>query len=382
MAVKKLGRDSLIRGRGAVWVACCLGVSVARVPASETLMERSLDRPVIPVSPEHPWRAVHVANAAILSPEESPDGLWRLYLRGSGYFPAEGGTPEENFHDSIGLFVQHAEGFSPSGPWKPCPGNPVIVHGHKDGYDGKNLLDCAPVWGKKKNGGDVLVMLYKGVSYRDGECLAGAYSTDGGKSFTKFPINPMQRYIGPCDVVFHRNKYYVFYGDAKFDPQLGRLTDRLRTYLAVVGNLADFAAAPRRLALDVGPQGSFDSRSVHGGRIFRLENRWYMVYQCSSRFIDYPDRFHVAWSDDLLKWTKVDNPKPFFMRGKAGTWDEAGIWYGEVFEHGHTLYMYYEGWGSGRPGYDRSRPYMPGGRSQTGLASVSVERFLQWCDGK
>ncbi|WP_197231834.1 hypothetical protein [Novipirellula artificiosorum] len=41
--------------------------------------------------------------------------------------------------------------------------------------------------------------------------------------------------------------------------------------------------------------------------------------------------------------------------------------------------MYYEGWGSGTPGYDREQPYIPGGRSQAGLASVSVERFLRWC---
>lgn len=354
----------------------CLGA------AAEPLMVRSSDQPVIPISEEHPWRSVHVANAAILSPEESPDGFWRLYLRGSGFFPEEGGRPEEHYHDSIGLFIQRPDNFSPNGPWQPYSENPVIVHGPKDSYDGKHLLDCAPVWGKTTNGSDVLVMLYKGISYKEGECLAGAYSRDMGKSFSKFHINPMQQYIGPCDVIFHNNQYYIYYGDAKFDPEKGRLTDHLRTYLAIVNTPADFADAPRRLALDVGPKGSFDSRSVHGGRIFRLKDRWYMVYQCSRRFIDYPDRFHVAWSDDLLTWTKVENPKPFFMRGDAGTWDEGGIWYGEVFEHNGTLYMYYEGWGSGRPGYDRSRPYVPGGRSQTGMASVSVERFLQWCDGK
>jgi len=32
-----------------------------------------------------------------------------------------------------------------------------------------------------------------------------------------------------------------------------------------------------------------------------------------------------------------------------------------------------------RAGSDRETPYAPGGRSQTGLASVSVQAFLEWC---
>jgi hypothetical protein len=359
----------------------CLILFGWKAEAAGTLMQRTFAGPVIPISKNHPWRAVHVANAAILSPEESPDGLWRLYLRGSGYFPDEGGTPEENYHDSLGLFFQEEDDFSPLGPWTAYEGNPILVHGPKNAYDGKHLLDCAPVWGEAEDGSALLVMLYKGVSYNDGECLAGACSSDG-MSFDKYSVNPMQRYIGPCDVIFYDERYYIFYGDAKYDPQRRRLTDRLRMYLAVVEDPVDFENAPRQLVLDVGPAGAFDSRSVHGGRIFQLKDRWYMVYQCSSRFIDYPDRFHVAWSDDLIRWMKVENDEPFFERGEAGAWDEGGIWYGDVFEHKGTLYMYYEGWGSGRPGYDRGQPYMPGGRSQTGLASVSVRSFLKWCKGK
>lgn len=344
-----------------------------------TLMQRALDKPAIPIDRNHPWRAVHVANAAILTPEESPDGRWRMYLRGSGFFPAEGGSQEEHYHDSIGLLTQEAATFSPSGPWKEHPGNPILAHGPREGYDGKHLLDCAPVWGKDRNGKDVLLMFYKGVSYGNGGCLAGACSTDGGLTFAKFAANPLQERSGPCDAVFHQGRYYIFYGDVKYDPVKRKPTDRLKTYLAITADPADFANAPRRLALDTGPKGAFDSHSVHGGRIFKLNRRWYMVYQCSDRHMDYPDRFHVAWSDDLVNWTKVVHAQPFFTRGEAGTWDEGGIWYGEVFEHQGTLYMYYEGWGTGRPGYDRDTPYAPGGRSQTGLASVPVARFLEWC---
>ena len=343
-------------------------------------MQRMGDEPVFPIDHDHPWRAVHVANAAILTPEESPDGRWRMYIRGSGYFPEED-SPRGNYHDSIGLFTQKPHRFSPRGPWKKHSKNPILVHGPDDGYDGKHLLDCAPLWVKGREGfPDKFHMFYKGVSHDNGAgCLAGAYSTDGGRSFTKFESNPMKEYAGPCDAVYHNNQYYIFYGDLKFDLKTGQPTDRLKIYLAITSDPKKIGDAKRHLVIDTGPEGSYDNLSVHGGRIFKLNDRWYMVYQCSDRHVDYPNRFHVAWSDNLVDWSKVDNPRPFFKRGEPAQWDECAIWYGEVFEYEKTLYMYYEGWGSGQPGYDREKPYAPGGRSQIGLASVSVQAFLDWC---
>ena len=104
-----------------------------------------------------------------------------------------------------------------------------------------------------------------------------------------------------------------------------------------------------------------------------------MVYQGSDRHFDFPDRFHVAYSDDLLNWTKVQNTRPFFERGPAGRWDQGGIWFGEVFELDGMLYMYYEGWGCEGSVPDRDEPYFAGGHSSTGCASVSKEAFLKWC---
>lgn len=355
-------------------VAAFAGMLV--LPASAVLMQRVGDAPVIAIDPAVQWRSIHVANAALMTPDESPDGRWRLYIRGSGRFPEESSNPKRNYHDSIGFFTQEADRFSPQGPWKEHPGNPVLVHGKEAGYDGKHLLDCTPVWCPSRA---ALYMFYKGMSYHAGGCLAVAVSTDGGVSFFKSPANPLQRRTGPCDTVFHDNRFYVFYGETKYNFKTRRPTEKLKIYLVVVDDPSEFSSAPRRLVLDTGAPGSFDSESVHGGRIFKLNNRWYMVYQCSAKHMDYPDRFHVAWSDNLLLWNKVENPEPFFIRGPAGSWDEGAIWYGEVFEHKDKLYMYYEGWGSGRPGYNRNKPYVRGGRSQTGLAETSVEAFLKWC---
>jgi len=243
------------------------------------------------------WRAIHVANAAVLTPRESPDGRWRLYIRGSARFPEEGSDRRTNYHDSIGLFTQEAEEFSPYGHWLEHPGNPILTHGDAQGYDGKHLLDCSPVWGKE----DILYMFYKGVSYGQGSCLAGAYSKDGGHTFTKFSTNPLQRHVGPNDVVFHGGMYYVFYGDAKFNAAAKRNTDRLKIYVAVTPGPADLARAARHLAIDVGPPGSLDCHSVNGARIFRLGTRWFMIYQASAVHFDYPDRFHVAHSTNLIK---------------------------------------------------------------------------------
>jgi hypothetical protein len=377
MKFKKYAMPSRVH---AVCTGLLAGLCVQCAAGNDALMQRVGRDPVFPIDPQHAWRSIHVANAAVLPPDESPDRRWRLYIRGSGRFPGEGDDRERNYHDSIGLFTQEAENFSPHGPWEEYPGNPILVHGPEDGYDGKHLLDCSPVWGRSEDGeSDMLYMFYKGVSYDGGGCLAGAVSTDGGLSFSKFDTNPLQRRIGPCDVVYHKGRYHIFYGDTKYDAAKGRPTDRLKTYLAVTSDPAGFAAAPRYLALDIGSAGSFDSVSVHGGRIFRLNTRWYMVYQCSARHMDYPERFHVAWSDDLIRWEKVENPAPFFERGDSGTWDEGAIWYGEVFEHEGMLYMYYEGWGGGAQGVDRDKPYFRGGRSQTGLACVSVSAFLAWC---
>ena len=356
------------------------GAALCHSGDGAALFERWVGNPLFPVDRSANWRSIHIANAAVLTASESPDGLWRLYVRGSGRFPRETPDRQRNYHDSIGLFTQEAESFSPYGPWKPYEGNPVLFHGSAESYDGKHLLDCCPVWGKQPDGqADVLYLYYKGVSYEDGGCIAGAYSADGGYTFRRFRTNPLKRLAGPCDVVCHQNRYYIFYGDAQVDPVTRKATERLKIYLSITPNPDCMENVPHQLAVDVGPSGSFDERSVHGARIFRLRGRWFMVYQASAKHFDYPERFHAATSTDLVHWTKVSSPTPLFMRGAPGQWDQGAIWFGEVFEHDQRLYMLYEGWGWEGNDFDRRRAYAKPGRSQVGIASVAVDRFLEWC---
>ena len=342
-------------------------VTLTSVFSQNTLFKKYKQNPLFNIGSYQPfWRTVHVANATILTPEETGDGTWRIYARGNGYSPNNGGR--------IGIIFQDTTDFSPLGEWQDYGSNPVLSPGPSGTFDDKALLDCAPVVGEN---GDIY-FYYKGKSNDGGTYLAGSKSTDGGYTFEKFDTNPLLSDAGINDVIYHDHKYYIYYGrmlqgaDKKWT---------LETYLKIASDpksLSDLDSI-KVLPVGGGPD-NFDSRSVHGTRIFRLQNRWYMVYQGSDTFIDFPDRFHAAYSDDLINWTKVDNDYPLFTRGFLGEWDQGAMWYGEVFEYKDTLYMLYEGWGCYCLPETRDTPYFPG-NSRTGIAQVSVKDFLLWADG-
>jgi hypothetical protein len=184
--------------------------------------------------------------------------------------------------------------------------------------------------------------------------------------------------------VYHNGKYYIFHGNANSNaganPEYVR--GPLVLYVTVTDDPVSIENATTYMALDVGGgPDNFDSNSVNGSRIFRLQgiDKWFMVYQGSAVHFDFPDRFHVAYSDDLIHWTKVSNRQPFFTRGQEGKWDQGGIWYGSLFEYKDNLYLYYEGWGCEQTVPDRNKPYFAYGYSSTGVASASKADFLKWC---
>ena len=89
-----------------------------------------------------------------------------------------------------------------------------------------------------------------------------------------------------------------------------------------------------------------------------------MIYAGSSEYKDYPANFGLAYSNDLINWTKyADNP--IFHRGEKGNWDEGGIWFGTINKINNLYYMWYEGFGGG---ISRENEYGQGGKSQIGLA--------------
>ncbi|MCM1177174.1 MAG: hypothetical protein NC308_06205 [Clostridium sp.] len=320
-----------------------------------SLFQRYPGNPIFKPTEEQGWMCCHVANAAILSPSNSPDGKWWLFIRGSGNTPA--------YHDQIGIFTQEPSDFKPYGPWDERPDNPVMHYGEPGEYDEWHLLDCAPVVGKD----NVIYFYYLGRTFAGGCATGVRYSVDGGKTFVKPEGGrPFNDNSGSCDAVYKDGRYYV-------------ITDVGRAF-ETIDPLSSQGANVRKFISKGGGPSNFDSHSIHGLMIFRLEgiDKWFMSYQGSAINIDFPDRFHVAMSDDFEHWEKVENSQPLFTRGSRGQWDQGGIWYPEIFEHGDSLYLYYEGWG--REGYvaNRNRPYFYG-RSCTGAASCSKGDFLKWC---
>lgn len=316
------------------------------------LFQRWEGNPVLrPVDGKNDWMNSHIANAAIISPEHSIDGNWWMYARG--------GNNRNGSNEQIGVFTQSSETFSPFGPWIPYEGNPVIANGPEGSYDSWRALDSTPVVGK-----DGVTYLYYKARGADGKShTACAYSSDG-LNFTKLPELWLQN-EGPTDAVYHEGKYYIYLGDKVYVTE-----DPLTTEGAEVYPTFSPGGAPS----------NFDDKIFFGNMLFRLKgvDKWFMAYQGSASQWDFPDRFHVALSDDLIHWTKVQNTQPFFSRGKAGTWDQCGIWFPEVIEHEDNLYMFYEGWG--KEGYiaDRNKPYAEG-NSCVGIAITSKAAFLKWC---
>lgn len=323
------------------------------------LFQRYAANPVF--KPEGPasWRNQHMANAGILSPANSPDGNWWMYLRGSGDRPY--------YCDQIGLYTQPADKFKPFGPWDEYRYNPVLPVGASGSFDDGYLLDTAPVVGK-----DGVVYVYYNGNNRDrtqhGLCVR--YSTDGGYTFTGIDA-PVLKGKGCSDAVYHDGKYYIYYGGG----------NPCRLYVTVTSDPLSFAGASTYETIPIGGGPSnFDSHAVNGSMIFRLQgvDKWFASYQGSSNSYDFPDRFHIAVSDDLIHWEKVENDQPLFTRGSPGEWDQGGVWFCEIIEHKDMLYLYYEGWG--REGYveNRDHPYFSG-RSCIGAASASKADFLKWC---
>lgn len=291
-----------------------------------------------------------------------------MYVRGSGY------TAQNEYHDQIGVFYQETDAFSPTGPWTEHPSNPVIAHGAPGTCDELHLLDCAPCIGA-----DGRVWFFyqavRGTLDRKQGSLACRHATDDeGYRFTE--AVQLKDGVGCSDAVYHDDRYYIFYGYGYDD------NTHMKIDCAVTDDPLSLAEAEvHTVLLPGGGPDDFDARYVNGSRIFRLEgiDKWFMVYQGSARNFDFPERFHVAWSDDLLHWTKVQNEQPLFERGEAGRWDQRAIWFGEVFEHEGMLYLYYEAWGCEGAVPDRDTPYFGGGHSATGCASASKEAFLTWC---
>jgi hypothetical protein len=182
--------------------------------------------------------------------------------------------------------------------------------------------------------------------------------------------------------VLHDGNYYMFGGEMTQVTENGSSRWVLRQVLRVSDQFDGFTNVTSSLIIPVGSDGSFDSKCAAAGKIFQVSGdpRWFMIYQTSDTFIDYPDRFHAAYSCDLITWNKVKNDLPLMGRGERGEWDQGGIWTGSIIEYDGAIHIFYEGWGSCSAMVDRDELYYKGANSRAGVASVAVDDFLTWVD--
>lgn len=309
---------------------------------------RRVAPPLLP-DPSQAWMSNSIANPDILTPEESPDGNWWLFVRGG-----------DGKRSHLGLYTQKAEGFNPLGPWDYYEGNPVIPAGWFGDEDAHQAIDPAPVMGDDGR----LYLYYKGIDKSLVNRVLLAESTDG-YHYTKVE-KPWKEKCGVADVVRWNGHYYLYVSQ-----RIYRYDDPLS---------GEDATVTTTLTKGGGPD-NCDWYSINGGKLFRVRgtDRWFLAYQAGANNTDFPERFHVAYSDDLLHWTKVDNPQPFFTRGARGEWDQGAIWAPALFEYGDSLYLYYEGWGREGEVQNRDKMYFLPGHSQVGIASCKTADFLAWC---
>ena len=313
------------------------------------------------------WMNEYVANASFIQYTDPIDGVEKMYCFARG--TAGGPTT-----CAIGVLTQPISTFNPQGPWDDYAGNPVISP--STSYDAHDVLDTCAVVGASND-----IYVYYAGKYDGNAYLCGAVSTDGGYTFTKFASNPLIEHVGPTSAVYHNGQYYIFYASSQWDPVNQVSNDKMRIWVAVTSNPQDLSSAQHYICVSPGT-GSWDYNAVGGGRVFRLGDKWYMIYQGDDVHFDFDPRFHAAVSDDLIHWRKIVNDKPMFLRGQSGNWDQGAIWWGETLQWDGSLYMLYEGWGSHGYEADRETSYYSGGKSQLGLASCSTRKFLEWSESE
>ncbi|HPQ46678.1 MAG TPA: hypothetical protein PLP30_04855 [Clostridia bacterium] len=315
--------------------------------------------PVIPRK-EETFHSVHAANPDLLEFR----GKLFLYFRGQG----------SELHDQMGVATVEPEKFN-GVDWNFFKGNPIIkVSEDRNDFDCRHILDPGTVVLH-----DRVFLYYSGHSYDKPAAICLATSDDGFK-FTKHDTNPIiEKAIAP-EVVLKDGLVHLFY-------QRKNEGGFFEFFCSTSVDGLNFVNE-RKVFSPTGKEGDFDSFSVSTCRIWEEDGWYYMIYGASDKFDDYPHAFGLARSFDLMEWERYLGG-PVFSRGEAGTWDEGGVWFGSVYKHGKTRYLWYEGCGTGMGTMDeesrslsdkcRTEDYGGYGRfnfSQIGLATCDEELML------
>ncbi|MEE9543693.1 MAG: hypothetical protein V3V95_07915 [Thermodesulfobacteriota bacterium] len=200
-------------------------------------------------------------------------------------------------------------------------------------------------------------IFYSGLSSVSGTWGIGYAESDDLMHWEKHPANPVliyeddENYIGfdsPC-LVKRNGIFHLFCEEKKFKKtvrgkvkqmlpmnlrlSLGRLRRSFRNEEGAVSvqhadgryfvsftsnNLLKWSLSSRRLILEKGKAGNFDSSGLFSSQVHELDGRYYMFYGGSNGSVTSTG---LAVSDDLSKWTRSD-ASPILKPGGSGEWDE------------------------------------------------------------
>ena len=263
------------------------------------------------------FHSVHAANPDLLEFR----GMTFLYFRGQG----------TELHDQIGIACVKSEKFN-GFDWDFHEGNPVIkVSDKRDDHDSRHILDPGTVVFDDK-----VYLYYSGHSYDKPAAICLAVSDDGF-NFEKYAGNPIVTGAIAPEVVIFNGLIHLFY-------QKKNNEGYFEFYCATSNDGLSFVNERKVFGPGINSE-EFDSFSVSTCRIWKEDEWFYMIYGGSDVFDDYPSAFGLAKSNDLITWERYSG-NPVFNRGEAGSWDEGGVWFGTVYKHGDTRYMWYEGCGT------------------------------------
>lgn len=293
--------------------------------------------PVIPRI-DGTFRSIHVANPDLLEFK----GRTFLYYRGQG----------DEKHDQIGLAWTNPSDFD-GVEWKHYNGNPVIkVSKDRDSFDSRHILDpgSAVIDGK-------VFLYYSGHSYDKPACIGLAVSEDGF-AFTKRVKPVIENAIAPEAVVKDGLVHLIYQRKLKDHFEVYKCTSKDGIYFDM----------KNEEKIMVPSSGEFSTSTC---RIWQEADAYYMIYGMSHKYDDYPEAFGMAKSTNLTDWVKYPD-NPVLERGEPGSWDEGAMWFGTVYKHDGTYYLWYEGTGSNGVDSDNCRNNDYGGYATTSFSQIGL----------
>lgn len=284
-----------------------------------SMFKRFSDNPIIPRR-AGTFYSIHVANPDILE----FNNKILMYFRGQS----------DERHDQIGIAYIEPENFNGI-TWKHYEGNPVIkVSKDESAFDCRHIVDPASVIIDDK-----VFLYYSGHSYNGPACIGLAVSEDGF-NFKKHDVNPVIEGAIAAEVVVKDGMVHLFY-------QRKLEKDVYNFYCTTSTDGVSFdTTKEKRVFTQSDSKGTFDEVSITTGRIWLEEDTYFMTYCGCDKFADYPLAIGLAKSKELFNWKRYPG-NPIFKRGEAGEWDEGALWFGTVYKHKETYYMWYEGTGAG-----------------------------------